>query len=114
MQIVSMDHGSVRVLAVTGSVDSLSADSLSQHFKDALAQGKPRLVADFAAVTYTSSAGLRALLGAVKQCRLAGGDLRMAALQPQVMRVLDIAGFTSMLNIYPDVAGALHKFGDAA
>ena len=50
----------------------------------------------------------------MKECRRAGGDLRLAALQPQVERVLSIAGFTGILQIYADVAAAVASFGAAA
>ncbi len=114
MQITITQHDTISVLAITGSVDSLSADELTQCFTEAISQGNVRLVADFSLVIYTSSAGLRALLGTVKNCRLAGGDLRMAAVQPQVKRVLDIAGFTSILNIFPDVHHAVSSFTETA
>lgn len=114
MQITTTQHDSILVLAITGSIDSLNADELSTHFAQSISQGSARLVADFSHVNYTSSAGLRALLGTVKSCRLAGGDLRMAAVQPQVQRVLDIAGFSSILSIYPEVRAAVDSFAEAA
>lgn len=114
MQITLTPHDAIAVLAITGSIDSLNADELAQRFAQAQAQGHVRLVADFSLVNYTSSAGLRSLLGAVKSCRLGGGDLRVANVQPQVNRVLEIAGFTSILNIYPDVRLAVESFAEAA
>lgn len=114
MQITTTQHGAIAVLAITGSIDSLNADELSARFAQSIAEGGARLVADFSRVNYTSSAGLRALLGTVKSCRLAGGDLRMAAVQPQVLRVLDIAGFSSILSIYPQVDAAVDSFAEAA
>jgi anti-sigma B factor antagonist len=114
MQITHTRHESILVLAIAGSIDSLNADELSAHLAESIDQGSARLVADFSHVNYTSSAGLRALLGSLKRCRLAGGDLRMAAVQPQVQRVLDIAGFSSILNIFPAVDEAVNSFGEAA
>lgn len=114
LQITLNPHDKIAVLAITGSIDSLNADELSQRFSQAMDQGHVRLVADFSLVNYTSSAGLRSLLGAVKACRLAGGDLRVAAVQPHVNRVLEIAGFTSILNIFPDVRHAVESFAEAA
>ncbi|WP_219209503.1 STAS domain-containing protein [Variovorax boronicumulans] len=114
MQIATTPHGTILVLAITGSVDSLNADELTQRFAESIAQGQVRLVADFALVNYTSSAGLRSLLGTVKSCRLAGGDLRIAAVQPQVRRVLEIAGFTSILQLFPDVRHAVESFTELA
>lgn len=114
MQIAVTHHERVVVLAVTGSVDSLNADTLTQQFAEVITQGHVHLVADCALVNYTSSAGLRSLLGTLKSCRLAGGDLRLAALQPQVARVLDVAGFASILHIYADVRGAVDSFKESA
>lgn len=114
MQITITQHDTIFVLAITGSIDSLNADDLTRRFAESIAQGHVRLVADFSLVNYTSSAGLRSLLGTVKSCRLAGGDLRVASVQPQVARVLEIAGFTSILNIFPDVRHAVESFTEAA
>lgn len=114
MQINITQHDTISVLAITGSIDSLNADDLTQRFAESIAQGNVRLVADFSLVNYTSSAGLRSLLGTVKSCRLAGGDLRVAAVQPQVNRVLEIAGFTSILKSFPDVRHAVESFTEAA
>jgi anti-sigma B factor antagonist len=110
LQIAITHHDTVVALAVSGSIDSLNADTLTQGFAELIDRGQVRLIADCTHVNYTSSAGLRSLLGTLKHCRSAGGDLRLAALQPQVARVLEIAGFTSILNIYPDVAAALDSF----
>lgn len=113
LQIAVTPHEKLVVLALTGSVDSLNADTLTQRFAEVITQGHVHLVADCALVNYTSSAGLRSLLGALKSCRLAGGDLRLAALQPQVARVLEVAGFASILHIYPDVSGAIESFKES-
>ena len=114
MEIEITPHDDVVVLSIAGSVDSLNAEQLTSAFAQPIADGRLRLVANFAKVNYTSSAGLRSLLVTVKECRRAGGDLRLAALQPQVERVLSIAGFTGILQIYADVAAAVASFGAAA
>ena len=110
VEISLTEHAVVTVVAIRGSVDSLNADQLSSAFAARIGQGRVNLVADFSAVTYTSSAGLRSLLAAVKDCRRHGGDLRIAALQPQVERVLSISGFTNMIKIFVDREGAVESF----
>ena len=59
---------------------------------------------------YTSSAGLRVLLSTLKEARQRGGDLRLAAVQERVRRVLDLSGFTSILKCYPDVDAAVASY----
>jgi anti-sigma B factor antagonist len=114
LEITITEQDAVTVVAIKGSVDSLNAEQLTSAFAAPIQAGRIQLVADFGAVTYTSSAGLRSLLATVKDCRRLGGDLRIAALQPQVERVLSISGFTSILKIYTDPEGAVESFRAAA
>ncbi len=114
MNISISQQDPVTLVAISGSVDSLSAEKLTEAFTGELNAGRVKLVADFSAVSYTSSAGLRSLLGAVKDSRRLGGDLRIAAVQPDVLRVLSLSGFTSIIKIYDDVAAAAASFGTAA
>ena len=111
MEVNLTERGDTTVVTITGSVDSLNADQLSAAFTPLIAGRRVRLVADFSSVNYTSSAGLRSLLGAVKDSRKGGGDLRIAGLQPQVERVLAIAGFTAIVKVFPDVEAAVASFG---
>jgi len=103
--------GDVTVVEIRGSVDGLTADKLLHTLTEQVQSGRVRLVADCAALDYTSSAGLRALLGTVKQARQKGGDLRLAAVRPPVLKVLELSGFTSILKYYPDVKEATDSFG---
>lgn len=114
MEISLKNTGAVTVVAIEGSVDSLTADRLTESFEAQISGGNVRLVADFSAVSYTSSAGLRSLLGAVKDARQKGGDLRIAAVQPQVQRVLSLSGFTSIIRVFDSVAVAVDSFGPTA
>jgi anti-sigma B factor antagonist len=103
-------RGEVTVVAASGSVDGATAPALAAAFRENVGAGRVRLVADFAGVDYTSSAGLRALLETVKEARQRSGDLRLASVQPDVKRVLDLAGFTSILKVYGDVEEAVASF----
>jgi len=114
MEIEVSSSGGVTIVGIRGSVDSLTADHLMRALSDRVAEGATRLVADCSELDYTSSAGLRSLLGAVKLARQHGGDLRLAAIQPGVLRVLDLSGFTSILKYYPDVEAAVVSFGARA
>ncbi|MBA2964360.1 MULTISPECIES: anti-sigma factor antagonist [Ramlibacter] len=110
MEAILTERDNATIITITGSVDSLNAEQLSATFAPPIAQGRVRLIADFSRVNYTSSAGLRSLLGAVKDSRRSGGDLRIAGLQPQVERVLAIAGFTSIIKVFPDVEAAVASY----
>jgi anti-sigma B factor antagonist len=110
MDVSSAQRGDVTVVTISGSIDATTAPALAAAFTQEIAGGRIRLVADFAAVAYTSSAGLRALLGALKESRQHGGDFRLAGVRPAVFRVLEMSGFTSILKHFPDVDGAVASF----
>lgn len=110
MQITLTRQDSIAVLSIAGSVDSLTADQLTEALGEQLRAGHARLVVDFCEVYYTSSAGLRSLLGTLKDCRRQGGDLRMAAVQPAVLRVLSLSGFASIIKLFDDVALAVASY----
>lgn len=98
------------VVEAIGSIDSMTADDLLNSFMQTIEGGQPRLVVDMSGVDYTSSAGLRSLLAAMKEARTGGGDLRLAAVADKVHRVLQLSGFTSILKLYPDVDAAVASF----
>jgi anti-sigma B factor antagonist len=110
MHITVVQKEPISVLAVAGSVDSLTAEKLTEALGAQVRTGQVRLVVDFSAVDYTSSAGLRSLLGALKDCRRLGGDLRLAAVQPSVLRVLSLSGFASIIKMFDDAAAAVASY----
>lgn len=114
MQVKSEERGEVVVLSVEGSLDALTAPDLGQAFSTQIASGHFKMVADLAGVDYSSSAGLRVLLAAVKETRQNGGDLRLAAVQPNVNKVLTLAGIASAIEQYADVGSAVSSFEAAS
>jgi anti-sigma B factor antagonist len=110
VEVTLTECDNATVVKITGSVDGLNAGQLSASIAEPIAGGRVRLVADFSLVNYTSSAGLRSLLGAVNDSRRKGGDLRIAGLQPQVERVLALAGFTGIIQIFADVEAAVASY----
>ena len=114
MQVSSEQSGDVVVLSVEGSLDALTAPDLGEAFSAQIAAGHFNLVADLAGVDYSSSAWIRVLLAAVKETRQNGGDLRLAAVQANVNKVLTLAGIASAIEQYPDSATAISSFSSAA
>jgi anti-anti-sigma factor len=114
VKIDIQSRGDVSVVAIEGSVDGLTAETLLSTLHGHVEQGHARLVADLAGVEYTSSAGLRALLATVKETRRGGGDLRLAAIRPNVQKVLELSGFTTIMKLYDDVDAAVASYATQA
>lgn len=111
MEIEVTNATAATVVRIAGSVDGMTADTLLARLQDQIVAGAVQLVGDLTEVIYTSSAGLRTLLATVKETRRLGGDFRLAGVRPEVLRVLELSGFTSILRVYEDVDTAVASFG---
>lgn len=112
----TLDHtvrtqGAATVVEVSGTVDAVTAPRFAEALQDEVAAGRTQVVVDLADVAYISSAGLRAVLAALKAARAAGGDLRLARAGAPVAQVFDLAGFGSILRSFDDVDAAVASFG---
>jgi anti-sigma B factor antagonist len=110
MDLSTESKGNVQIISVKGSLDALTAPELADALATQLREGNTQLVADLSELDYTSSAGLRVLLNSVKEARSKGGDLRLAAVQPNVKKVLDLSGFMSIMKSYADNDAAVASF----
>ena len=107
----------VVVAAPVGQIDHPSAQQLQQALapivEDAAARKAP-LVLDFSSVEYISSMGLRVLMVAAKQMRSRSAPIAVAALQPVVEEIFDIARFKHVLQAFPSVRDALQELSGPA
>ena len=110
MEIKSKPVNEIMVITLTGSIDAMTAPNITEYINDLIGQGHIKLVADLSGVDYTSSAGLRVLLGAIKDTRSQGGDMRLANVQPDVLKVLNLSGFTNILKLFDDLDSAAASY----
>jgi len=110
MEIQDKQVDGVTVLSLKGSIDAVTAPKVTEFIQGHIVKGNIKLVADLSGVDYTSSAGLRVLLGAIKETRAQSGDIRLAGIQPDVQKVLNLSGFTNILKIFDDVEAAVASF----
>jgi anti-anti-sigma factor len=112
LEIQSTIRQQVSVVSIAGSVDALTSGHMTGYLTDQVDQGYKHLVLDLSQVEYMSSAGLRSILEGLKFSRQAGGDLRLAAPQPGIEKMLKMAGFTSIRKTYASLDEAVNSFGD--
>jgi anti-sigma B factor antagonist len=110
MEIHDRHVGEVTVLILKGSIDAITSPAITEFIQAQIAKGNIKLVADLSGVDYTSSAGLRVLLGAIKETRARSGDLRLTGIQPDVQKVLNLSGFSNILKKYADVNAAVTSY----
>jgi anti-anti-sigma factor len=110
MEMQDKQIDGVTVLSLKGSIDAMSAPKITEYIHELVAKGNINLVADFSGVDYTSSAGLRVLLGAIKETRAQSGDMRLTGVQPDVLKVLNLSGFTNILKLFDDLDAAVASY----
>jgi anti-anti-sigma factor len=75
--------------------------------KDALSDDDKDLVIDLAGSSYLSSGGIRVFNGLKKEMKRRGGRFALAGVGEYPKKVLDMAGFSSVFDIFPDTGAAV-------
>jgi len=104
-------EGSSTIITVDGTIDALTAPDLAQALTSEIARGHINLIVNLIGVEFMSSAGLRALLGALKESRSHGGDLRITSTNPGIDKVLKMSGFHNIAKVFSSLAEAELSFG---
>jgi anti-anti-sigma factor len=110
MDISQSQKEDVTVVALAGRFDAQSAGDVEDNFKSALDDGANKILVDMAEVEYISSAGLRVLLSTAKKLTGSSGKLVLCGLKPYVLEVFEVAGFTTIFMILPDLNEGLQAF----
>lgn len=100
----------VDLITLSGRVDSSTAPELEETLEDRIDEGRFNLVLDLSDVNYLSSAGLRALVSALRTCKKKGGDVRIANPSERVSEVMALAGLDSLFTMYDDVTVAVGSY----
>jgi anti-anti-sigma factor len=99
MQISESRQAGVDIVAPAGRIDTTTVAAMEARLAPLLESGGLRLVVDFAAVEYISSAGLRVLLLAARQAKDTGGVMVLCGMGESVRQVFHLAGFVPLFTI---------------
>jgi len=111
MGITTKQLRRVDVVTVSGRIDSSTAPELDEVLGSIMEAGRFRICMDLENLEYLSSAGIKALISALKTCkRWNRGDLRLANVPLRILEVFDLAGLTPLFKTYPTLAEAVGSF----
>jgi len=110
MNITEQAQGDVTIFKIEGRVDTAGAVDLDLALHTAVAEDKYKMVLDLSEMRYISSAGLRTLADILTRNQENGGDLKLAAINPKILRILQIIGFDQFFEMYDDVEAAVKSF----
>lgn len=107
MEITTTSKDKATLLSLNGRIDTATAPELEQAINKVIDGGQRKVLLDFAGVSYISSGGLRVLLATAKKLKNPGDKFGICALSPEVLKILKLAGFTSIFSIYASEGEAL-------
>ena len=110
MDIIEREENGVTVFVLQGRIDTQGAVDMDLALQGAVSEGQHKMVLDMAGVRYIGSAGLRTMADVLTKNKEAGGDLKLAAPNPKVTRVLRIIGFDKFFSIYETLEKAIADF----
>jgi anti-sigma B factor antagonist len=96
----------VPVVSVAGEIDVATAPQLRDRLQARVASGNSTVIVDLLGVTFLDSTALGVLVGALKQCREAGGDLRLVIAESRTLKIFEITGLTEVFSIHSTVEDA--------
>jgi anti-anti-sigma factor len=99
-------HGDDIVLVPRERIDSAVALAFEEIAELAVADATTRVIFDFSALDYISSAGLRVVLKTAKQCRTARLGFVLCGLAPPIAKTFEITGLSNLLTIVRDRTAA--------
>lgn len=110
MKITSRESNGIMIFSLEGRADSEGAVQLDDVLQSSLENNNFKLVLEMSQVQYINSATLRTLADVITRSQEHNGDLKLAALQPKVKRVLQIVGFDKFSSIYDTIESAIADF----
>ncbi len=111
LTVSTEQQGDVAVVTVAGELDMATAPTLQDEVTRLVEAGQVRLVFDLADVSFCDSTGLSVFVRARNRTGAAGGDVRLAAPQRSVQRILEVSGLVDVLPTFPTLAGAIAADG---
>jgi anti-anti-sigma factor len=106
MEARSERRDGVLVFCITGRLDAFGAQQLETWVREGLHDDDRNLVLDMAGSPYLSSGGIRVFNSLKKEMKRRNGRFALAAVGEYPKKVLEMAGFTTVFDLYPTAAEA--------
>jgi anti-sigma B factor antagonist len=110
MKIKIQDYNDVTVVELQGELDGDVADLFQNAVTDIVTKRKTGVVLDLSGVGFIDSRGLELLLWARDYCTEHKREMRLAGLDENCMRILEITRLMNEFDHYAELAEAVRSF----
>ena len=90
----------ISIMKVKGRVDSETAPEFDTALSNLLRDNRCKIVLNLQDVEFLSSAGLRAMVKALKDAQKSGGDVRLASVSQPIEVILRTVGMLQMFKMF--------------
>ena len=102
-------NGNVTVVTITGAVDSATVGTLDKELEKQISANK-RVILDLKEVEFLSSAGVRAIVKALKTAKKSHHKVKLAAIPDHISYMMRTMGLMAIMQVYPTVDEAIASF----
>ena len=104
------EHDVVVVFPLTCRLTAAEIGSVEEQLAAAARGGRTRFVLDLRQVAYIDGAAMAMLVRVLRQHRAAGGDLKLADIQPPVQMLMEVMRAHRIFDVIEDVDRAIAAF----
>ena len=110
MKVKTQDYNDVTVVELQGELDSDVVEIFKNNIVDIISKNKKKIVLDMSGVVFIDSQGLEQLLWARDYCDQNRRELRLAGLDENCMRILEITRLENEFDHYAELTEAVMSF----
>jgi anti-sigma B factor antagonist len=110
MRIKTQDYNEVTVIELQGELDGDMSTSLKNTITDIVTAGKAGVVLHASGVGFIDSEGLELLLWIKEYCAENHCQLRVAGLDENCAKILEVTRLESEFDLYSELAEAVKSF----
>ena len=110
MRVTKQDYNDITVLELAGELDADSTQILQSSVAETIGGGKSGIVLDMLSTGFVDSAGLEQLLWARDYCNENNCQLRLAGLDENCEKILELTRLDKEFDCYSELAQAVKSF----
>lgn len=99
LEIKVNEVNEIVVIKIIGNLDTNTAPEAETEINDWLGKQTKKMVVNLKETTYVSSVGLRVFLATAKKMTASGGSVKFCCPNEVVKEILDISGFSTILDV---------------